>query len=85
MRVKRYRVFDIGLDHEYFNDVSETNLNNSKILEKVANKSYLPANELMLTLLKKHKDFKISYSLSGVVMEQMDKFDKKILFPGSWF
>lgn len=79
LRVKKYRVFDIGLDHDYFNDNSETNLNNSKILDKVAQKSYLPANELMLKLLKKHKGFKISYSLSGIVMEQMEAFNTKIL------
>lgn len=79
LRVKKYRVFDIGLDHNYFNDDSETNLNNSKVLNKVAKKSYLPANELMLELLKRHKEFKISYSLSGIAMEQMEKFDPKIL------
>lgn len=79
LRVKKYRVFDIGLDHNYFNDGSETNLNNSKILDKVAQKSYLPANEMMLALLKKHKGFKISYSLSGIVMEQMEIFNTKIL------
>lgn len=79
LRVKRYRVFDIGLDHDYFNDVSETNLNNSKILDKVAQKSYLPANELMLSLLKKHKEFKIAYSLSGIAMEQMENFNPKVL------
>lgn len=79
MRVKKYRVFDIGLDHKYFNDDSETSLNNEKILNKVAQKSYLPANELMLRLLKKHKEFKISYSISGIAMEQMETFNKKVL------
>ena len=34
-RVKKYRVFDIGEDQEYFNDKSETNLNNEKVLKKV--------------------------------------------------
>ena len=37
-RVKRYRVFDIGNDTEYFNDNSETDLNNRRIVEKVAEK-----------------------------------------------
>jgi alpha-amylase len=79
LRVKKYRVFDVGLDHKYFNDSSETNLNNSRILNKVATKSYLPANELMLNLLKKHKEFRISYSFTGVVLEQMEKFQPKVL------
>jgi len=79
MRVKKYRVFDVGLDHKYFNDDSETNLNNSKILNKVASKSYLPANELLLSMLKRHKELKISYSFTGVVLEQMEKFHPKVL------
>jgi len=73
LRVKRYRVFDVGQDHDYFNDNSETNLNNVKVLKKVADKSYLPANELLFTLLKKHKDLKLSYSFSGVFLEQIEE------------
>ncbi len=79
MRIKKYRVFDIGHDHEYFNDESYTNLNNKNILEKVANKSYLPANELLLSLLKKYKDFRISFSFSGILLEQLKKFQPKLL------
>ncbi len=73
-RIKKYRVFDVGNDHSYFNDDSDTNLNNKKILKKVAEKSYLPANELLLKLLKKYKEFKISYSFSGVFLEQLADF-----------
>ncbi len=73
MRVKKYRVFDVGIDHEYFNDNSETNLNNSRILSKVSAKSYLPANDLLLKLLKKYKDFRISFSFSGVLLEQLEQ------------
>lgn len=79
MRIKKYRVFDIGHDHEYFNDSGFTNLNNKNILEKVANKSYIPANELLLSLLKKHKEFKISFSFSGIFLEQLKKFQPKLL------
>lgn len=79
LRVKRYRVFDVGSDHEYFNDSSETNLNNKKILTKVAEKSYLPANETLLKLLKKYPEFKISYSFSGVFLEQAQKFMPEII------
>src|SRR3989344_4064636 len=58
-RLKRYRIFDIGHDPLYFNDRSEGKLNNRKIVEKVATKSYLPANAIMLELLERHPDFKI--------------------------
>lgn len=74
MRIKKYRVFDIGKDHNYFNDESESNLNNNKILEKVVQKCYLPANTVILDLLKKHPQFKVSFSFSGILLEQMEKF-----------
>lgn len=79
MRIKKYRVFDMGKTHEYFNDESDTSLNNKKILRKVAAKSYLPANELILKLLKKHKNFCASYSFSGVFLEQIVKYAPEVL------
>jgi len=79
LRVKKYSVFSIGNDHKYFNDDSETDLNNKRILKKVAEKSYLPANKTLLSLLKKHKGFKISYSFSGVLLEQLAKDMPEVL------
>ena len=78
-RIKHYRVFDIGHDSAYFNDNSENDLNNRRILEKVARKSYLPANRTILELIKKHPEFKVSYSLSGVLLEQLEKFSPETL------
>ncbi len=74
MRIKKYRIFDIGLDDSYFNDASDSDLNNKKILEKVARKSYLPANALLLELLTKNPKFKVSFSLSGVFLQQAEQF-----------
>ncbi|MEI8104210.1 MAG: glycoside hydrolase family 57 protein, partial [Candidatus Moraniibacteriota bacterium] len=71
LRIKKYRFFDIGNDHEYFNDDSDTSLNNKRILERVAHKSYLPANATLLHLLKTHPEFRCSFSLSGVFLEQI--------------
>lgn len=78
-RVKRYRVFDIGQDAHYFNDNSETDLNNSRILQKVARKSYEPTSALILELLKRHPEFKVSFSLSGVLLEQLAKYSPATL------
>lgn len=72
-------MFDIGVDHDYFNDTSETNLNNRRILEKVSLKSYLPTNELFLRLFKKFPQLKLSYSFSGVILEQFEKYAPKVL------
>lgn len=72
-RVKRYRIFDIGKDHEYFNHEGEGNLNNLKILEKVSHKSYLPANAVLLELLRRYPQFRVSFSFSGVLLEQLER------------
>jgi alpha-amylase len=72
-RIKRYRAFDVGHDHEYFNDKSEANTNNVKILKKICEKSYKPTNKLLLELLKKHPGFRFSISLSGTLLEQLEE------------
>jgi alpha-amylase len=79
LRVKRYRVFDVGYNHDYFDDRSDTNLNNKKVLEKVCQKSYIPATELILALLKKYPTLKVAYSFSGIVLEQMSEFSPEVV------
>lgn len=78
-RVKRFRIFDIGKGSRYFDERSATNLNNERIFRKVAGKCYLPTNILMLKLLRKEPRFRISYSLSGVFLEQMETFGEDVL------
>lgn len=78
-RLKRYRIFDIGNNSNYWNDESDSSRNNQKVFRKVAEKSYLPANAVMLELLGKHPEFKISYSLSGVFMEQAEEFAPEVI------
>lgn len=78
-RLRKYRVFDIGNDSSYFNANDHTDLNNRKVFEKVANKCYLPANKIFLELLNKHPEFKISYSLSGVFMEQAMEYMPEVI------
>ncbi|MEO8149907.1 MAG: polysaccharide deacetylase family protein [Bacteroidia bacterium] len=74
-RLKEYTFFDIGYDHHYENEEL-----NRRILNKVADKCYIPTNKLMLELIKKHKGkFKIAYSLSGVVLEQFEKWRPDVL------
>ena len=74
-RFRRYRFFDIGNDHYYYDDYS-----NESILHKVAQKCYLPANALMLDLIQKNKGkFKIAYSISGIAMEQFRLYAPEVL------
>lgn len=78
-RIKDYRIFDIGRDSEYFNDSSERDTNNEKIIKKVSQKSYLPTNAVLLELLKKHPEFKVSFSLSGTFLDQVEKYAPETL------
>ncbi len=67
-RLSKCSAFEMGQKDEYF-DGPEA-YRNKAIFEKVAQKCYLPTNRLMLELLKNHPEFKISYSFSGVFLEQ---------------
>ena len=74
-RYRRYRFFDIGNDHYYYDDYA-----NESILRKVADRCYLPANQLMLELIKKHKGkFKIAYSISGLALEQFELYAPEVI------
>src|SRR3989344_710005 len=77
-RLKPYRVFDIGKDRNYFNGTNG-NLNNKFVLRKVAEKSYLPTNRILLELLKQHPEFKVAFSLTGVILEQFKEFAPEVL------
>lgn len=79
LRIKKYKVFDVGNDSEYFNDMGDNKTNNKMIMEKVANKSYLPTNKLLLELLNRHPEFKISFSLSGIFLEQIENDFPEVL------
>jgi alpha-amylase len=78
-RVKKYRVFDIGEDNQYFNDNSETDLNNRRIIEKVAEKSYRPTNRILKRLLDTHPDFTFALSFSGTVLDQFEAYAPDVL------
>ncbi|MDN4165082.1 glycoside hydrolase family 57 protein [Cytophagales bacterium LB-30] len=74
-RLKEYTFFDIGHSHHYFDDNK-----NKQVLDKVSERCYLPTNALMLELIKKHKgNFKISYSISGVALEQFATWRPDVL------
>ncbi len=75
-RLRDLRVTEIGRGDEpmYFDDER-----NRSIFRKVAEKCYLPANALMLELLGRHPDFAISYSLSGVFLDQCREWGPDVL------
>lgn len=73
LRVRKYRIFDVGQNSSYWSDEGEGNLNNKAIIEKVASKCYLPANAVLLENIKNNPDFKASFSISGVALEQLER------------
>jgi alpha-amylase len=74
-RLKRYRFFDLGHDHYYYDDFS-----NESIMRKVAEKCYIPANKVILELINKHKGkFKVTFSLSGLAINQFRLYAPEVL------
>lgn len=78
-RIKRYRVFDIGRDRDYFGDTSDSDVNNARVFEKVARKSYLPTNALLLELLNEYPDFKVSFSITGIFLDQAEEYSPETI------
>ncbi|MGK0185801.1 MAG: alpha-amylase [Verrucomicrobiales bacterium] len=67
IRLKPYTFFDIGRDPFY-----EADDLNRDILNKVSDKCYIPATRLLLKLIRRHPEFRIAFSLSGVFIEQAE-------------
>lgn len=77
-RVRNYSIFDVANRHDYF-QASDSAQNNELIFQKVAEKSYLPMNTLLEKLLREHPDFKLSLSISGVFLEQAERFNPSVI------
>ena len=74
-RLRQYRFFDIGKDSHYYDDFA-----NRTILKRVAQKCYLPMNELLLEAITKTKGkFKVAFSISGSALEQFDRYAPEVL------
>ena len=74
-RLKVYRFFNIGKDHNYLDDFT-----NRAIMQKVARQCYLPMNALLLKLIKENKGaFKCSFSITGSAVEQFRAYAPEVL------
>lgn len=74
-RLKRYRFFDVGKDHYYYDDYQ-----NKHILKKVANRCYLPTNELLYSLLTEFDgQFKVAFSLTGIFLDQLELYAPEVI------
>ncbi len=78
-RLNHFSVFNIGNTKDIHSTYFNKNLN-KKIFEKVANKCYLPTNNLLLDLIRKYDGkFRISYSLTGTFVEYCENYMPELL------
>ncbi|MDE6123471.1 MAG: glycoside hydrolase family 57 protein [Duncaniella dubosii] len=69
-RLKRYRFFDIGNDHYYYDDFA-----NDDIITRIAQRSYIPAAETLLRMIEAgNGKFRCAFSISGTALEQFEQY-----------
>ena len=75
IHLKRYRFFDIGTDHYYYDDYE-----NERSINDIAERSYMPAMNTLLQMIKENgKYFKVAFSLSGTGIEQLEMHAPQVL------
>ncbi len=74
-RLRTYRFFDIGHQHDYFDEYA-----NRYLTKQLADKCYLPANKILFDLLKKaNSEFKVTFSISGMALEQFELYAPEVI------
>lgn len=74
-RIKPFSFFDINQKESYWDDGL-----NKLVVEKVADKCYIPMNELLLNKIKEHNgNFKCSFSISGTALNQFEKYRPDVI------
>lgn len=75
IHLKRYRFFDIGTDHYYYDDYE-----NERSISDIAARSYMPALDTLLGMIRENNGyFKVAFSLSGVGIEQLEMHAPQVL------
>ncbi|HEY8935933.1 MAG TPA: glycoside hydrolase family 57 protein [Cyclobacteriaceae bacterium] len=73
-RLRKFQFFDIGTHDDYFDDRS-----NEKIVNRIAKNCYLPTNDLLLKMISKNPEIKISFSISGVALDQFATYCPEVI------
>ena len=75
IHLKRYRFFDIGTDHYYFDDYA-----NDTSITNIAENSYVPALNTLIKMARESEGaFKLALSLSGVGLEQLERYAPQVI------
>ena len=73
--LKRYRFFEIGNDHYYYDDFQT-----EETIRLLVEKSYLPANKTILDIIHhSNKTFKCAFSISGCTLEQLEQYAPEVI------
>ncbi|MDO4774050.1 MAG: glycoside hydrolase family 57 protein [Candidatus Saccharibacteria bacterium] len=76
-RIRPYGIFDVAARHDYFAGTGQ--YDNAALFRRVAERSYLPMNRLLMKLLTEHSGFRLSLSVSGSFVEQAEQFAPEVL------
>lgn len=75
IHLKRYRFFDIGTDHYYYDDYE-----NARSITETAERSYVPALQALIEMAKANPGFfKCAISLSGCAIEQLENHAPQVI------
>lgn len=75
IHLKRYRFFDIGTDHYYYDDYE-----NERSISDIAERSYMPALNTFLEMIRNNGNyFKLAFSISGVGLEQLEMHAPQVI------
>lgn len=74
MHLKRYRFFEIGKDHYYYDDYE-----NERSIRDIADNSYIPALGTLLEMCRQNDSFKCCFSLSGVAIEMLEQYAPEVI------
>ncbi len=74
IHLKRYRFFDIGRDHYYYDDYE-----NERSINDIAERSYVPALQTLIQMCKDYPEFRVAFSLSGCGLEQLEFHAPQVL------
>jgi len=75
LQLKRYRFFEIGNDHYYYDDYA-----NEAAIRRLTDMCYLPANEALMEMIKNSNGkFKVTFSISGITIEQLEQYAPEVI------
>lgn len=73
-RLRNFKFFDIGSGNPCFDEELDR-----EVVQRVARECYLPTNELLLKVIRKHPQVKVTFSLSGIIIDQLEEYAPEVL------